>query len=50
MVDALNHPSFTNPSANISTPSSVGVIGGTKGALLGEPSARNIDFVVRLMF
>ncbi len=32
------------PAANISTPSSVGVISGTKGALLGEPSARNIDF------
>jgi len=50
MVDALNHPNFTNPAANISTPSSVGLISGTKGALLGEPSARNIDFVLRLMF
>jgi hypothetical protein len=50
MVDVFNHPNFTNPAANISAPSSVGVIGGTKGALLGEPSARNIDFVLRLMF
>ena len=50
MVDALNHPNFTNPSSNISAPSSFGVVGGTKGALLGEPSARNIDFVLRLMF
>jgi hypothetical protein len=50
MVDALNHPSFTNPSANISAPTSVGVISGTRGALLGEPTARNIDFVLRLMF
>ncbi|HEY3838611.1 MAG TPA: hypothetical protein VGL72_18655, partial [Bryobacteraceae bacterium] len=50
MTDALNHPNFTNPAANISVPSSVGVISGTKGALLGEPSARNIDFVLRLMF
>jgi hypothetical protein len=50
MVDAFNHPKFTNPSANISTPTSVGVVSGTKGALLGEPSARNIDFVLRVMF
>jgi hypothetical protein len=50
MTDALNHPNFTNPNANISTPSAVGVISGTRGALLGEPSARNIDFVLRLMF
>lgn len=50
MVDALNHPNFTVPAANISTPSSVGVISGTKGALLGEPVARNIDFVLRLIF
>jgi hypothetical protein len=50
MVNALNHPNFTVPAANISTPSSVGVISGTRGALLGEPPARNIDFVLRLMF
>jgi hypothetical protein len=50
MTDALNHPNFTNPSANISAPSTVGVISGTRGALLGEPSARNIDFILRLMF
>jgi hypothetical protein len=50
MTDALNHPNFSNPAANISVPSSVGVISGTKGALLGEPSARNIDFILRLMF
>jgi hypothetical protein len=50
MTDALNHPNFSNPAANISVPSSVGVISGTKGALLGEPSSRNIDFVLRLMF
>ena len=50
MVNALNHPNFTNPSANISAPTSFGVVSGTKGALLGEPSARNIDFVLRLIF
>lgn len=50
MVNALNHPSFTNPNANISTPSSVGVISGLRGALLGEPTARNIDFILQLRF
>lgn len=50
MVNALNHPSFTTPSANISTPSSVGVISGIRGALNGEPAARNIDFVLHLIF
>jgi carboxypeptidase family protein len=50
MVNALNHPSFNTPNANISTPASVGVITGIRGALLGEPSARNIDFVFRLSF
>ena len=50
MVDAFNHPNFTNPASNISVPTSFGVVSGTKGALLGEPSARNIDFVLRLMF
>jgi hypothetical protein len=50
MVDALNHPNFTGPASNISAPTSLGVISGTKGALLGEPSTRQIDFILRLMF
>jgi hypothetical protein len=50
MANALNHPSFTVPNANISTPASVGVINGIRGALLGQPSARNIDFILRLVF
>jgi hypothetical protein len=50
MANALNHPSFTVPNANISTPSSVGVISGIRGALLGQPAARNIDFILRLVF
>ena len=47
---ALNHPNFTNPSANVSVPASFGVVSGTKGALLGEPSDRNVDFILQLMF
>jgi len=50
MSNAFNHPSFTTPNANISTPSSVGVISGIRGALSGQPSARNIDFILKLSF
>jgi hypothetical protein len=50
MANAFNHPSFTVPAANISTPSSVGVISGIRGALLGQPAARNVDFILRLVF
>jgi len=50
MSNAFNHPSFTTPNANISTPSSVGVISGIRGALSGQPSARNVDFILKLSF
>jgi hypothetical protein len=50
MADALNHPNFQVPAANISSTGTVGVISGARNALLGEPSTRNIDFILRLMF
>jgi hypothetical protein len=50
MVNAMNHPSFKTPNANISTPSAAGVISGLRSALNGEPSARNIDFTLHLIF
>jgi hypothetical protein len=50
MVNALNHPNFTNPAANISSPGTVGVISGQTRPLLGEPGPREIDFALRLIF
>jgi hypothetical protein len=52
MVNALNHPSFTTPAANISSPGTVGVISGQTRALLGQPTnnGREIDFGLRLSF
>jgi hypothetical protein len=50
MANAFNHPSFNTPNANISVPASVGVISGIRGALLGEPASRNIDFILHLIF
>lgn len=50
MVNALNHPNFTVPAANISAPTTVGVISGQTRPLLGEPGPREIDFTLRFTF
>lgn len=50
MVNALNHPNFSVPAANISAPTTVGVISGQTRPLLGEPGPREIDFTLRLTF
>jgi Carboxypeptidase regulatory-like domain len=50
MVNALNHPSFSNPSANISSTGTVSVISGQTRPLIGEPGPREIDFGLRLTF
>jgi len=50
MADALNHPNFAIPAANISAPGTVGVISGLTGAALVEPTARQINFNLRLAF
>jgi hypothetical protein len=50
MVNALNHPNFTVPAANISSAGTVGVISGQTRPLLGEPGPREIDFALRLSF
>jgi hypothetical protein len=49
-VNALNHPSFSNPAANISAPTQVGIISSQTRPLLGEPGPREIDFTLRLTF
>ena len=50
MMNALNHPSFSPPAANISSTGTVGVISSQTRALVGGVSAREIDFGLRLMF
>jgi hypothetical protein len=50
MANALNHPNFSNPRANISSRGTVGTITGQVRALLGEPGPRQIDFGLRLTF
>ncbi|MGH9468742.1 MAG: TonB-dependent receptor domain-containing protein, partial [Terriglobia bacterium] len=50
MANALNHPNFNLPAANISSPGTVGVISGEVGAQLVEPGPREIDFALRLLF
>lgn len=50
MANALNHPNFKNPSANISSPGTVGVISGMARGLNVEPFSREIDFGLRLDF
>jgi hypothetical protein len=50
MANALNHPNFANPRANISSRGTVGTITGQVRALLGEPGPRQIDFGLRLTF
>jgi hypothetical protein len=50
MANALNHPNFSLPRANISSLSTVGTIAGQVRALGGEPAPRQIDFSLRLEF
>ncbi len=50
MANALNHPNFAVPRANISSRGTVGTIAGQVRALLGEPAPRQIDFALRLEF
>ena len=55
MVNALNHPNFYQPDSNISDGAypqgSAGVLGGTTSANgLGEPTTREIDFWLKLIF
>jgi hypothetical protein len=50
MVNALNHPSFSPPAANISSTGTVGVISGQTRALVGGIATREIDFGLRLQF
>ncbi|HLJ17828.1 MAG TPA: TonB-dependent receptor [Bryobacteraceae bacterium] len=50
MADALNHPNFTIPAANISSPGTVGVISSATSAALVEPVSRQINFSLRLNF
>ena len=50
MFNALNHPNFSTPRANISSASTVGTIVGQVRALAGEPAPRQIDFSLRLEF
>jgi hypothetical protein len=55
MVNALNHPNFYQPDSNISDGAypqgSAGVLGGTTTANgLGEPTTREIDFWLKLIF
>ena len=50
MANALNHPNFSPPAANISSPGTVGVISSQTRPLLGEPAPREIDFALRLIF
>jgi Carboxypeptidase regulatory-like domain len=50
MADAFNHPNFTVPSANISSSGSVGVISGLTAQQAAEPSARQINLNLRMIF
>jgi hypothetical protein len=55
MVNALNHPNFYQPDANITDgpypQGTAGVLGGTTSANgLGEPTTREIDFWLKLIF
>jgi hypothetical protein len=50
MANALNHPNFTIPATNISAPATVGTVSSLTKALFGDPSPREIDFMLRLSF
>ena len=49
MTNALNHPNFSNPAANISSPGTVGQITSTFAEQIGE-DARQIHFSLRFEF
>jgi hypothetical protein len=48
MVNALNHPNFAVPRANISSPGTVGTIVAMARVLNGEPATREINLGLRL--
>jgi hypothetical protein len=50
MVNALNHPNFSVPAANISAPGTVGIINSMARVLNGEPATREINLGLRLEF
>lgn len=50
MDDVLNHPSFSNPVASISSTTTVGTISGESSADFDEPQSREITFGLRLQF
>jgi Carboxypeptidase regulatory-like domain/TonB dependent receptor len=50
LVNALNHPNFVTPSADISAIGVVGQISGTTPVFFGEPGPREIDFSLHLLF
>ena len=50
-VNALNHPNFNLPAADISSPATVGVITGTLANYLqGSGTSRQIHFILRVRF
>jgi hypothetical protein len=49
--DALNHPNFGSPSANISSPATAAVITSTHANYLtGSSTARIVNFALRFQF
>ena len=50
MVNALNHPNFAVPRANISSLGTVGTIASSARVLNGEPATREIDVGLRLQW
>jgi hypothetical protein len=50
MANALNHPVFTSPSSNISSPGTDGLLSTETRVLEGEVAPREIDFALRLTF
>ena len=50
MNNVLNHPSFTTPTSNISSVTTVGTIGSTATADFDEPTSREITLGLRLRF
>jgi hypothetical protein len=50
MVNALNHPNFAVPRANISAPGTVGTSNTMARVLNGEPATREINLGLRLEF
>ncbi len=49
MTNALNHPNFSNPAANISSPGTVGQVTSTFSEQVGE-DARQVHFSLRFEF